>query len=369
MIKKMALALVILVTTISASKVIADQHQWELTGGLGYQWFDADRELDDSSNIHLGAGYVVNPNWTLEAMASEFSTDSNNPANMDVDGEYYHLDALYHFDKSGNWQPYAVLGAGHASQSPDIGDDNDETLINAGLGLKRKMSDNWVARGDFRLLNSLDHEQLDYAVNFSLSYLFGNSAAPKPVEPSDSDRDGVIDAKDQCPNSPAGAAVDQQGCLLDSDGDGVYDYQDQCPNTENNLQVDSKGCPKTSVETITFNLEVNFVTDSAIVKEQELAEIRQLADFMTQYITSTVVVEGHTDNTGKAAYNQLLSQRRAEAVRDIIINKMGIAADRVTAKGYGESQPAADNSSREGRLKNRRVLARVSSDKTTTLKK
>jgi len=90
---------------------------------------------------------------------------------------------------------------------------------------------------------------------------------------------------------------------------------------------------------------------------------------MTQYITSTVVVEGHTDNTGKAAYNQLLSQRRAEAVRDIIINKMGIAADRVTAKGYGESQPAADNSSREGRLKNRRVLARVSSDKTTTLKK
>jgi OOP family OmpA-OmpF porin len=369
MIKKMAIALVILVAAISASKVIADQHQWELTGGLGYHWFDSDRGLDDSASAHFGAGYVVNPNWTVEAMATGLTTDLNSPSNMDVNSRYYHLDALYHFDKSGNWQPFAVLGAGHANYSPDSGSDVDETLINAGLGLKRRMSDNWIARGDVRLLNSLDNEQLDYALNLSLSYLFGHPVAQQAATPADSDRDGVIDGQDQCPNSPAGIQVDRQGCSLDSDGDGVYDEQDQCPNTENNLQVDSKGCPKTSVETITFNLEVNFVTDSAIVKDQELAEIKQLADFMVQYKTSSVVVEGHTDNTGKAAYNQLLSQRRAEAVRDIIINKMGIAADRVTAKGYGEDRPTADNSSREGRLKNRRVLAKVSSEEIITLKK
>ena len=293
----------------------------------------------------------------------------NNSA-IDVDGHYYHLNALYHFDKNGHWQPYAVIGAGDNDYSPDFADDYQETLIHAGLGVKRSLSNNWVARGDIRLLNSLDEEDIDYAINFSLSYLFGKTAAkPMPAEPMDADNDGVIDNNDQCPNTPSGVTVNAQGCPLDSDGDGVYDYQDQCPDTASNLVVDSKGCPKTLSETVAIELEVNFASNSAEVRSQDYGEIQALADFMNQYSGTTVVVEGHTDNTGAASYNENLSQRRANAVREVLISNMGIAADRVSAKGYGESQPIADNNSSEGRLKNRRVIAKVSSQKSSAVTK
>ena len=370
MIKKTTTLFVAITSTLfSTTQALADNHKWEVTGGLGYQWFDSDRNLDNSENFHLGAGYVLNPTWTIEGIFSTLSTEADGNSNIDVDRDYYHLDALYHFKKNGNWQPYAVFGAGHADYSPDRNKDYEETLINAGVGVKTALSDNWVARGDVRLLNSLDEEDIDYGINLSLSYLFGKTSQPEQQTMADADNDGVEDNKDQCPNTPSGVEVNAQGCPLDSDGDGVYDYQDECPDTASNLQVDSKGCPKTLSETVTIQLEVNFASDSAVVREQDYGEIKDLADFMNQYRGTSVIVEGHTDNSGAASYNEGLSQRRADAVREVLISKMGIEAGRVTAKGYGESQPIADNSTSEGRLQNRRVIAKVSSKKTTNLTK
>ena len=108
---------------------------------------------------------------------------------------------------------------------------------------------------------------------------------------------------------------------------------------------------------------VNDVTDEFIDIEARIKikkeSAQKLADFMKQYPQTTTVVEGHTDSKGSDAYNQKLSERRASAVRDVLVNQYGVEASRVNAAGYGESRPVADNATDAGRAVNRRVEAEV----------
>lgn len=112
-------------------------------------------------------------------------------------------------------------------------------------------------------------------------------------------------------------------------------------------------------ERICITLKILFDTDKAVIKPKYHNEIKQVGDFFNKYPNATGVIEGHTDNQGGAEYNMKLSQRRADAVRTYIIDKFGIAADRLTAKGYGLTKPVADNGSAEGRAKNRRIDATI----------
>lgn len=117
--------------------------------------------------------------------------------------------------------------------------------------------------------------------------------------------------------------------------------------------------PEPQDEAVRVELDVKFDFDRAQVKENSFGDIRNLADFMNQYSQTSTVVEGHTDSVGTDAYNQRLSERRANAVRDLLVNQYGVDASRVDAVGYGESRPVADNATEEGRAINRRVEAEV----------
>jgi outer membrane protein OmpA-like peptidoglycan-associated protein len=112
-------------------------------------------------------------------------------------------------------------------------------------------------------------------------------------------------------------------------------------------------------EPVRVELDVKFDFDKAAVKAESQGDIKALADFMSQYPSTSTVVEGHTDSVGTDAYNQGLSERRANAVRDVLVNQYGVGGDRVSSVGYGESRPVADNSTSEGRAINRRVEAEV----------
>jgi len=85
-----------------------------------------------------------------------------------------------------------------------------------------------------------------------------------------------------------------------------------------------------------------------------------VAEFLQQYVGTSVVIEGHTDTSGSASYNKNLSQRRADAVAAVLVQQMGVSQARVSAMGYGEEQPIADESTATGREANRRVVAKVS---------
>ena len=177
--------------------------------------------------------------------------------------------------------------------------------------------------------------------------------------PIDTDGDGVYDGLDKCPGTPKGAIVDAHGCPIDSDVDGVYDGLDKCPDTPKGVKVDKDGCPvkKALFEEgkKTLVLEgVNFALDSDKLTPDSYAILDKVAASLRDWPDIRVEVGGHTDSTGKADYNMDLSHRRAEAVRSYLVSK-GIDASRLTAKGYGETQPVADNGTGAGRAKNRRV--------------
>ena len=174
---------------------------------------------------------------------------------------------------------------------------------------------------------------------------------------ADSDGDGVNDSRDRCPNTPAGETVDASGCPMDGDGDGVADRQDRCPETPAGARVDEQGCQYIIKETVSVELEVLFDTDTAMVKPQFFAEIKEVADFMTMFPSLKAVIEGHTDSRGSEDYNDRLSQRRADAVQRVLVDEYGINEDRVIAVGYGESKPRADNRGESGWQQNRRVVA------------
>ncbi|TCJ20419.1 OmpA family protein [Parasulfuritortus cantonensis] len=171
----------------------------------------------------------------------------------------------------------------------------------------------------------------------------------------DSDGDGVVDGLDQCPNTPAGRKVDAKGCELDSDGDGVVDGLDQCPNTPAGDKVDNKGC--TLLNTIVLK-GVNFDNDSAKLRTDAFPILDDAVTTMKRYPTMKVEVAGHTDSNSSDAYNLKLSDRRAKAVMDYFVSH-GVDAANLTSKGYGESEPIADNKTAAGRAENRRVELRI----------
>ncbi len=201
----------------------------------------------------------------------------------------------------------------------------------------------------------------------------------EPASPVDSDGDGVADCKDKCPDTPKGVAVDSSGCPLDTDGDGVPDYLDKCPKDANKtepgvcgcgiLDTDSDGdgvadckdkCPDT-LKGASVNVngcwtlkDVTFDTDKTDIKPRFFAELNKVADILSKNPDIKVEIQGHTDNVGRAAYNQKLSERRAAAVEKYLINK-GVSDERMEVKGYGLTLPIASNDTEDGRSQNRRV--------------
>jgi OOP family OmpA-OmpF porin len=194
-----------------------------------------------------------------------------------------------------------------------------------------------------------------------------DTPAGAPVDnvgcPLDSDGDGVPDYMDNCPNTPSGAPVDAQGCPLDSDGDGVFDYMDRCPNTPRGVEVDAQGCPipEPEPEVISYTFEdVYFNFDSAVITDEGIEKLQEIGATLITIVDADIEVHGHTDATGPEEYNMGLSQRRAESVRDWLLeNFSDLSAGQFTVRQFGEGQPIDTNDTREGRSRNRRVEIKV----------
>ncbi|WP_431162138.1 OmpA family protein [Flagellimonas beolgyonensis] len=171
----------------------------------------------------------------------------------------------------------------------------------------------------------------------------------------DADGDGVADKDDACPNEAGPAA--NKGCPWpDTDGDGVLDKDDQCPEVAGT--VANNGCPEVTEEVQKqlndYARTILFDTGKSSIKAESTSVMVDIIQILNEYPNAKFTVEGHTDSVGSESTNQKLSESRANSVRDFLIDK-GIAADRLTAIGYGEAKPIATNNTRAGRAQNRRV--------------
>jgi OOP family OmpA-OmpF porin len=277
------------------------------------------------------------------------------------------------------------------------------SALDFGVGAKYWVAENIALRADVRDNMVFDEHIHNVATTLGVVLAFGGKSknSPAPVDklvdsdgdsvadtldkcpgtpagvavdkdgcPLDSDKDGVADYLDKCPGTPAGVAVDKDGCPLDSDKDGVADYLDKCPGTPSGVKVDTTGCPPVVVVPVHVKaaaakrfcskpavLAINFDTDKADIKPEYHDELKTVGDFLMYFPNAKGEISGHTDSTASNAYNQKLSERRAENVEKYISTKFGINPGRITTKGYGETKPITSNKTKAGRAKNRRIVA------------
>lgn len=364
---------------------------------VGGHLFEDDYSLENTPFFSLGLGYNLTEQAALEAVYSQTDADGEKATDSDAKVRTFRLDALYHFMPEKTLVPYLAIGVGEININPDSGGNRRHLLANAGAGIKYFIAEDFALRADVRYLLDFPEPENNLLYSAGLFMQFGGAApAPAPVvmekpavaptpapvlaiAPIDSDGDGIADDLDKCPGTPKGAVVNKVGCPLDSDGDGVADYMDKCPATPKGAPVDKVGCPLdsdgdgvadyldkcpgtpsgVSVDAVgcptKLTLKINFGHDSNKIGPEFDGEISKAAQCINDYPGNLVYIDGHTDSRGSAEYNQLLSEKRAAAVKNRLIEKFNIPASRMTARGFGESTPVADNKTEEGRLQNRRV--------------
>lgn len=231
-------------------------------------------------------------------------------------GNFTSLDATYHFNQVGSaLRPYLAAGVGH-QRIDRVGKDgkHKNATINLGGGLKYYVTDNFFARGGVEGLYGLDTHQSEWQAGVGVGLNFGGKSRPAKQEP-------VVEEVVE-------EVVVEEAVVVPA-------------------------------EFARVKLEVHFATNKAAVSSKDHQDVAKLAEFMREYPTTNAIIEGHTDSTGPASYNQKLSEQRAEAVRQILIQEYGIEAERVKSVGFGGDQPVADNATVEGRDLNRRVEAVV----------
>jgi len=279
--------------------------------------------------------------------------------------------------------PYAFAGVGYQWIK---GAYNNAAVADLGIGAKYNISKTFALFAEARGLRDFHNNDNHYGFIGGFIFNFGGEkAAPKsePVKVIDSDGDGVVDSMDKCPNTPAGVKVNKNGCAIDSDNDGVADYLDKCPNTSAGVKVNKNGCAIDSDNdgvadyldkclntpsgmkvdkngcAVSFNFDITFDNDSAKIKPEFMPKIKKFADFLKSHPDIKAEIQGYTDNRGKYTYNMLLSEKRAKAVYEALI-KLGVNKNQLSWAGYGPKNPIASNDTKEGRAKNRRVVAKIS---------
>lgn len=374
--------------------------------GLGYSYVSPDKQANNffhdvgenhDGGWHIFLGRQLTDRWFAELRYADLGEAGITNANPAVAAAFpdaaitYQVPSLmagYQWRPADNFKPFAKIGISAISNDAEGGpvpfDEQTSVQLAFGAGFKYDFGKNpWFLRGDF---DWFDRDAWYAGVSIGLH--FGHGAQRRPEPAKDSDGDGVVDAADQCPNTAPGTPVDANGCALppaDGDGDGVTDDNDLCPDTPAGQTVNAQGCPNDAdsdgviddrdrcpnttpgvavdVNGCEIKAEirlpgVNFETNSDRLTAGAGEVLDDAAETLRRNPTLVVEVAGHTDDRGDAGYNEGLSARRAETVRAYLIDS-GIDAQRLSARGYGETSPIADNETAEGRAENRRVVLRV----------
>lgn len=327
--KKVALALSLVGVLFANQK----EYNYEFTpfiGGtlnehqLGYKeepilGFTIARNLNSFiEQVQLGLDVVKNQEFSWETDSDRSKTDIFR----------YHVSLVKDvINFSENTKFYGLAGIGYEDYTHQLHEKNGDNKAKDGffgqygLGLKHFWTDNFATKLEARDLirfNDGSHT-LVYSLGFGVNFGGGKKA---PV-------------------------------VGDSDGDGILDNVDLCPNTPKNVVVDEHGCEKV----VSLRLQANFKTNSTEVTPAYRNEIKKVADVVIENKNFKIILEGHTDSSGAAAYNKKLSEKRANAVKDVLVD-MGVADFRISTVGYGEERPVASNKTAEGKAQNRRVEAK-----------
>ena len=347
-----------------------EESRWYISQMATYTDDDDERRLDDSI---AGGEFRVGWKWTdtfaLEGQLGYHRIDGwpEWPAVTQRQSQDFldlGLNVVTSFNTDGNFSPYVLFGAGYLATETELGTSDNGPSGTAGVGLKYQFGNTpWSLRAEWRLRHAFggDNSYSDNLSSLGVRYSFGGSSGggamavvpeTQSVTEADSDGDGILDSKDECPITPPGVVVDSTGCPADTDMDGVMDYQDECPGTSRGANVNSNGCAIIELD------PVHFDTESAKLLDRTKRSLDASAAVLRRHPEIRLEIGGHADSRGPADYNMGLSERRAQSAHDYLVAQ-GVDPQRLTVRGYGETQPIASNETVEGLAKNRRVELKV----------
>ncbi|GFO68822.1 membrane protein [Geomonas limicola] len=318
---------VLLLATLAVAHAGVTAESFSVSPFVGGYSFLGREHLETRPVGGVRGGYNFTRHVGAEAVF-DFTRTEGRYSDIDYNIYDYHFDMLYHFMPDGPLVPYLAAGYGGQTRYSAYEGSVTHGVFNYGGGVKFFLTEKMALRGDVRHLiqkhNEHSYHDLQYTVG--LDFLFGGvkpaaAAQAQPTPPPQAQSE---------PPAPAPAEVPP--AVIPTE-------------------------PKRGHFTYCVTLHGEFDIDRALIRPEYHEEIARVGDFMKKYPDTTAVIEGHTDNVGDADYNQKLSQRRAEAVVNYLVDNYGIDRSRLTAKGYGLSRPVADNATDAGRQKNRRVEA------------
>lgn len=359
----------------------------EVSPFVGYNFFEKVQNLENRPIFGGRLGYNFTNTFGIEGSWEYIRSkvdDKNKTFSKEgqftspisnVDINMYHLDLVYHFLPEGKFNPFIVAGYGAVNYSPKINSKN-MSVIDFGVGAKYWLTDNIALRLDVRDNMIYDDQIHNIGTTMGVVFAFGGTSntATTPVDkkveaaptaPLDSDADGVFDTLDKCPGTPAGVSVGRDGCPLDSDRDGVADYLDKCPATPAGVSVGKDGCPlvveklvilaaepKAEEKVVAFVSEkkaeviilafedIHFDFNQSTLKPEAQAILKRNVQLLKENPKAKIRVAGYSSASGTQEYNQSLSERRAKAVQEYLVNEGVITRERLTTIGYGETHPA-----------------------------
>lgn len=327
--------------------------RWYLTGGVGMNFQDRDRDTKDIPFVTLGFGKFVTPNWSIDGELN-YQNPRFNEQELLFSQYGATIDARYHFIKEGrNWWPYIRAGVGaqrveeefDAFPSPTSPGQREDTNLTAQLGVGLQADyDRYAVRGEVGTRYAFD----DTSVVSPNSNSFGDLLASVTVLVKLGDLATVV--------TPEAPQAEKTCADLDDDGDGVNNCDDKCPNSVAGQAIGPDGCPVP----LTIDLKgVNFDFDKDTLRPDAEAILAEAVSILQKYPQLKVEVAGHTDSVGTDQYNQGLSERRAATVYNYLTNAGIDAARLVGPNGFGESRPLDTNDTAEGRARNRRTELNV----------
>ena len=323
--------------------------QWELAVFSEYvksasakEFLSDWQQVEAGGSIGLDLRTAINDYWDARAEFAFTKYDIRN-GNGIKDSNRYGLDALYHFDNS---DLYAFVGYKRFNNVRNY------NAINVGAGYNFQLSDKASLFTEAAIYKDVNFGYIDQGIKLGFKYSFG-ATSPSPVKTNtQTDYTAPVPTSEQVKPEPTKT-------VLDSDIDGISDNIDQCPNTPTTDKVDANGCTLFKENQVAITLDISFANNSSIIETSAINDIERLAQFMDKYQDTSVVIEGHSSAVGNDNYNLMLSQKRANAVKAMLIEKFDIAENRLTAKGYGETQLLSAGNSAEDHQLNRRVVARI----------
>lgn len=300
-------------------------------------------EISNSYGLGGEIGFRIKPKFELRAAYTHVDLDPKSAGFKSKSGNLMALDVLY-FPTGKNFYTLAGVDSMKVLER--------EISVDLGLGYRHYLSERSAVYLEGKGHYQFQHEFKDASARIGFIYFFGDEgqkAAPTAAP-------AIAKAETETAKV---AAAPVAVAALDSDKDGVIDANDNCPESPETHKVDASGCTQYFEDEVSMALSVPFATNSAEVSSDSFEEIEKAADFMTKYPQTSLVIEGHTSSLGRAAYNKSLSQKRADAVVKVLIEKYGIDSDRLTAVGYGEERLLDTSETKAAHAKNRRIEARA----------